>query len=107
MLFGQSNLTPLPPLPASVSSFADENSFLDIDHGYWLSFLRPDAAKLSRKTVARYCTQNNFKAVDDDVKADPFRATNSDLHLFLESTIGLNSNEELLIKLLFGSTSST
>jgi hypothetical protein len=95
MLFDQ-KYSPLEPIPTSMSSIADENTFMDPKKHFWAAFLRPECAAVARKVILRYCTNSRFN-VDEGSDKMVLLLSNRELYLALKIVVGYNSKEELLV----------
>src|SRR3990167_4802700 len=101
LLFGQ-RITPLEAIPTSLSTIADENTFMDPKKHFWVGFLRPECASVAKKVILRYCTSHRF-SVDEGSDKLVLLLSNKELYLALKIIVGYNAKEELLIHAFYSS----
>lgn len=101
LLFGQ-RVIPLEAIPTSLSTIADENTFMDPKKHFWVGFLRPECASVAKKVILRYCTSHRF-SVDEGSDKLVLLLSNKELYLALKIIVGYNAKEELLIHAFYSS----
>jgi len=101
MLQGQKN-PDLEPLPTSLSTISDENTFMDPAKNFWVAFLRPDSSSVTRKVILRYFNTSRF-TVDEGSDKSVLYLSNKELYLALKIIVGYNGKDELLVHVFYSS----
>lgn len=92
----------LEPLPTSLSSIADENTFINPAKRFWVAFLRPESTSIARKVILHYFNRSRF-CIDGGSDKSRLYLSNYELYLTITVIIGQNGKNELLAHVFFSS----